>query len=72
MPKITPQKLNEWRIVPRVLVILSGYMCYDIAHWFMALPDPTSAQSAFVSVVWGASAGWFGLYVNSGNNTTEV
>ena len=29
----------------------------------MALPDPTNAQSAFVSVVVGAGAAWFGLYV---------
>ena len=27
------------------------------------LPDPTNAQSAFVSVVVGAGAAWFGLYV---------
>ncbi len=29
----------------------------------MQLPDPTNAQSAFVSVVVGAGAAWFGLYV---------
>ena len=29
----------------------------------MALPDPTNAQSAFVSVIVGAGAAWFGLYV---------
>ena len=29
----------------------------------MQLPEPTNAQSAFVSVVVGAGAAWFGLYV---------
>ena len=29
----------------------------------MNLPDPTNAQSAFVSVIVGAGAAWFGLYV---------
>ena len=29
----------------------------------MSLPEPTNAQSAFVSVVVGAGAAWFGLYV---------
>ena len=29
----------------------------------MALPDPTNAQSAFVSVIVGAGAAWCGLYV---------
>ena len=31
----------------------------------MALPDPTNAQSAFVSVIVGAGAAWFGLYCGS-------
>ncbi len=29
----------------------------------MSLPEPTNAQSAFVSVIVGAGAAWFGLYV---------
>ena len=32
----------------------------------MALPEPNNAQAGFVSVVVGAGAAWFGLYVNSG------
>jgi hypothetical protein len=31
----------------------------------MTLPDPTNAQSAFVSVIVGAGAAWFGLYVGA-------
>ena len=31
----------------------------------MDLPDPNNAQAGFVSVVVGAGAAWFGLYVNS-------
>ena len=31
----------------------------------MALPDPNNAQAGLVSVVVGAGAAWFGLYVNS-------
>jgi hypothetical protein len=27
----------------------------------MTLPDPTNSQSAFVSVIVGAGAAWFGL-----------
>ena len=33
-------------------------------QWFMALPEPNNAQAGFVSVVVGAGAAWFGLYVN--------
>ena len=44
-----------------------AYAFYSVTEWFMALPDPTNAQSAFVSVVVGAGAAWFGLYVGSGS-----
>lgn len=58
-------RIDRYRVVPRLLVSLYGYMCYAVADWFMALPNPTSPQAAFVSTVWGAGAAWFGLYVNS-------
>ena len=35
-------------------------------NWFMLLDAPNNAQAGFVSVVVGAGAAWFGLYVNSG------
>ena len=38
----------------------------------MDLPDPNNAQAGFVSVVVGAGAAWFGLYVNSGKSKVEV
>jgi hypothetical protein len=30
----------------------------------MALPDPSNAQAGFVSVIVGAGAGFYGIYVN--------
>ena len=60
-------RFDSWRIVPRILIALYGWMCYNVAEWFMALPDPTMSQVTFVSTVWGAAAAWFGFYVNSGN-----
>ncbi len=34
----------------------------------MSLPDPTNAQSGFVSVIVGAGAGFYGIYVNGKTN----
>ena len=42
------------------------YAFYTVTTWFMAMPDPTTAQTGFVSVVVGAGAAWFGLYCGSG------
>ena len=60
---IKPEQIDKWRIFPRFLITLYGVACWRTTEWFMQLPEPTNAQSAFVSVVVGAGAAWFGLYV---------
>ena len=65
------QAIDKWRIWPRLLITLYGVMFYQTTAWFMSLPDPTNAQSAFVSFIVGAGAAWFGLYVGSGGKDKE-
>ena len=65
----TAEGFDKWRVFPRLLITLYGYAFYMTTDWFMALPDPTNAQSAFVSVIVGSGAAWFGLYVGGGNST---
>jgi hypothetical protein len=62
---ITPEWLDKWRIWPRMIITLYGVAFYQTTTWFMALDTPTNAQSAFVSVIVGAGAGFFGIYTNS-------
>jgi len=62
---VTPEKFDQWRPVPRLIVALYGFMFYRVVEWFMTLPDPTGPQSAFVSAVVGAGAAFFGFYVNA-------
>jgi hypothetical protein len=57
---------DAWRIVPRLLLLGYGYMLYDAGTWFMALEVPNGAQSAYVSILWGAAAVVSGLYFNTG------
>tara|TARA_Y100000004_G_C8924468_1_gene416953 strand:+ start:492 stop:761 length:270 start_codon:yes stop_codon:yes gene_type:complete len=59
-----PQFMSNWRLIPRVFMLLYGYAFYMTMQWFMSLPEPNNAQAGFVSVVVGAGAAWFGLYVN--------
>ena len=65
--KVTAEGVDKWRIIPRLLMLMYAVAFYRVTEWFMQLPEPTNAQSAFVSVVVGAGAAWFGLYVGSGN-----
>ena len=71
MSKLTPEWLDKWRIWPRMIITLYGIAFYETTTWFMSLPDPTNAQAGFVSVVVGAGAGFFGIYVN-GRVTTQT
>ena len=61
--------IDRLRIWPRMLITLYGVMFYNVCDWFMTLPEPTNAQSAFVSVIVGAGAAWFGLYCGSGSKS---
>ena len=63
-----PDFMNNWRLIPRLLMALYCYAFYQVTTWFMGMPDPTNAQAGFVSVVVGAGAGFFGLYVGTGQN----
>lgn len=69
--KITPETLNKWRIIPRLIIALYGYIFYVIVMWFMGLDDPSNSQAMFVSTIVGAAPAFFGLYVNSGNKDKE-
>ena len=66
------QAIDKWRVWPRMLITLYGVMFYKTTDWFMALPDPTNSQSAFVSVIVGAGAAWFGLYCGSGGSNKKI
>jgi len=69
---ITAAKLDSWRIVPRMLILSYMIVFYQTCNWFMTLPDPNNAQAGFVSVVVGAGAAWFGLYVNGSRASVQV
>mgnify|MGYP001158136171 FL=1 len=62
-----PEMLDNWRVIPRLLIFLYAVVFYQTMSWFMLLENPNNAQAGFVSVIVGAGAAWFGLYVNSGS-----
>ena len=55
--------LNALRVIPRIMLATYTLVWYQVIAWFMTLPDPSMAQAGLVSVVTGAGAAWFGLYI---------
>jgi len=64
MDKFT-QTLDKLRLFPRLFITVYIWMFYDVVQWFMSIPEPTNQQAGLVSIIVGAGAAWFGLYVRS-------
>ena len=60
-----PYWFDRLRLFPRAFITMYIYILYKVTDWFMLLEEPNMAQAGLVSVVVGAGAAWFGLYVNS-------
>ena len=57
--------VDSWRIFPRAFITVYIILLYKVVIWFMSLPAPNLEQSGLVSIVVGAGAAWFGLYLGS-------
>ena len=60
---MTPDNLNAWRVIPRLLMLAMLVMTYRVVEWFMSLPAPNPEQAALVSVMTGALTGACGLFL---------
>ena len=70
--ELFPYWFDKLRVFPRVFISVYIYIFWECANWFMLLPDPNNAQAGLVSVVVGAGAAWFGLYVNSSKSSVKI
>jgi hypothetical protein len=59
--------VDAWRIFPRIFISVYIILLYQVVNWFMMIDNPTMEQSGLVSIIVGAGAAWFGLYVGSGS-----
>ena len=57
--------VDAWRIWPRAFLSVYIFLIYFVVMWFIGLEAPTMEQSGLISILVGAGAAWFGLYVNS-------
>lgn len=59
---------DEWikfNLMGRIMCAVSTFMAWRCAEWFMLLPEPTTQQSAFVSVIMGVYTGIFGIFMGA-------
>ena len=58
------EKILEWKLLPRFMMLVMTIMSWRVVEWFMTLPNPTAAQAGLVSVVTGAMTGAFAVWMN--------
>lgn len=71
MAQVTMERILEWKILPRLMMIMMSISAWRVVEWFMSLPDPTNAQAGLVSVVTGAMTGAFAVWMNHEGKSHE-
>ena len=62
--------LDNWKVLPRLMMMAVTVLTYQAVHWFMSLDDPSVAQSGLVSVCMGALTGFFGIWMGKESKTS--
>lgn len=60
-------KLNQYRVFPRLFAIFYLLLTLQVVDWFMELSSPSNAQAGMVSAIVAAAAAFFKFYVETGN-----
>lgn len=59
-------KVSAYRVFPRLFSIFYLWLSFEVAFWFMALPDPSTSQSNYAMAFAATAAAWFKFYVDGG------
>ena len=63
MVKITAEYLDSLKILPRLAFLAQILLTWKVCLWYMPLPDPSVAQSSFVSIVTAMLSASFALWL---------
>jgi len=66
MAEVTFERILEWKLLPRFMMLAFTLMAWNVCDWFMALgPEATTQQTAFVSTIVGAATGAFAAWIGN-------
>tara|TARA_R100000951_G_C2538486_1_gene148624 strand:- start:150 stop:353 length:204 start_codon:yes stop_codon:yes gene_type:complete len=66
---MTHATIDDYKIFPRLMMLVVTVLTYQSVHWFMGLENPSNAQAGLVSVCMGALTGTFAVFVNAEGKT---
>ncbi|WP_217494198.1 hypothetical protein, partial [Janthinobacterium sp. HH106] len=56
-------KLDEWKVLPRLMMLVTTIMYIRCLEWALSQPDLSVSQAGLISVVTGAFTGSFGIWM---------
>jgi hypothetical protein len=59
------EKILAWKIMPRLMMLVTTIMYIRVLEWGMSLDDLSTQQSAMISVCSGAMTGAFAVWLGS-------
>lgn len=59
------EKVLEYKLMPRFMMLVMTIMYIRVLEWGMSLPDLSTQQSAMISVCSGAMTGAFAVWLGS-------
>jgi hypothetical protein len=62
---VTMERFLEWKILPRLMMVVMTLMYIRVIEWGISLDDLSTQQSAMISVVSGAMTGTIAVWLNS-------
>ena len=64
MADLTFERILQWKLLPRGMMLLFTLMAWNVCDWFMSLgSDATTQQTAFVSTIVGFATGAFAVWM---------
>lgn len=55
--------LDDWKIVPRVMMLAITIMCFQVTSWAMSLEEMSIEQSGFCSIIFGCFSACFAVWL---------
>ena len=62
---MTPENLDRWKIIPRLMMIIMTGVYIRCIEWALSQPDLTTQQASLISVVTGAMTGSLAVFLNA-------
>tara|TARA_Y100000114_G_scaffold99950_1_gene93120 strand:- start:1215 stop:1424 length:210 start_codon:yes stop_codon:yes gene_type:complete len=62
---MTPENLDRWKIIPRLMMIIMTGVYIRCIEWALGQPDLTTQQASLISVVTGAMTGSLAVFLNA-------